>query len=178
MLTGLNVGSGQRRFESTPEVEWVNVDCVSRPPDQVPDLICDVGREPLPYPDNSVAYVVLHQVYEHFGLGEGHGLIQEAYRVLQPDGSMIITVPNAERLAQRRALGQITNFIYNVNIMGAFQGLESDRHKWCFWNLDALIEDIDSIGLKWSRLKRFDQRPIPGADIAHDWWILELECVK
>ena len=32
-LAGLNIGSGQRRFESGPAMKWVNVDCVSRPPE-------------------------------------------------------------------------------------------------------------------------------------------------
>ena len=70
MKIGLNIGSGQRKFTTVPEdMAWVNVDCVSRPPDQVPDLICNVGMEPLPYDDGTIDMVVLHQVLEHMHLG-------------------------------------------------------------------------------------------------------------
>ena len=175
-MIGLNIGSGQRRFDNA--AGWINVDCVSRPPDQVPDLICDVGKEPLPYEANSIDYVVLHQVYEHFGLGEGHALIREAHRVLKLSGSLIVTVPYARLLAKQRELEMIDDYIYSVNMMGAYQGLEGDRHKWCFWDLNALSSDIAKAGVKWNRLKAFNRRSIPGADIAHAWWILELECVK
>src|SRR6516162_4276971 len=90
----LNIGSGQRRFHSTSDVEWVNIDCVSRPPEQVPDLVCDVGTESLPIPNDHADYCVLHHVYEHFGLGEGHPVIRECHRVLKPGGILILTVPD------------------------------------------------------------------------------------
>lgn len=177
-MIGLNIGSGQRRFESVQECKWINIDCVSRPPDQVPDLICDVGREPLPYRDASVDLVVLHQVYEHFGLGEGYGVIREANRVLRAGGSLILTVPCARALAQRRLLGQIDDYIYAVNMMGAYQGEEGDRHKWCFWDLAALKVDVLAAGVMWTSVRAFDWREIPGTAVARDWYIIGLECVK
>ena len=176
-MLGLNIGSGQRRFTSTPEIEWVNVDCVSRPPDQVPDLICDVGKEPLPYPDNTVDFVVLHQVYEHFGLGEGHGLIREAHRVLRLGGSLILTMPDMRALAQRWLTGQLSDYIYFVNVYGAYQGLEGDRHKWGY-TYASLRADFQDIPCIWSDFRKHNWRDIPGADIAMDFWILGVEAIK
>lgn len=178
-MIGLNIGSGQRRFDTAHG--WVNVDCVSRPPDQVPDLVCDVGKQPLPYADGSVDYVVLHQVYEHFGLGEGHRVIQEANRVLRASGSLILTVPHMRRLAERWLVGQITDYIYFVNVYGAYQGQDGDRHRWGYVaaNLEEdLHKALDSSGQTWAQIKPFNWREIPGADIARDWWILGYECVK
>ncbi len=179
-MLGLNIGSGQRRFDNM--AGWINIDCVSRD-DQVPDLICDVGKEKLPFEDGSVDYCVLHQVYEHFGLGEGHGLIRECYRVLKPGGSLIVTVPDIQALAQRWLLGSISDYIFFVNVYGAFQGEPGDRHKWGYraFNLTADIQEalvtIDK-DLLWARVKRFDWREITGASIAQDFWILGVECVK
>ncbi len=168
----LNIGSGQRRFEGHG---WINIDCVSRP-GQVPDLICDVGKEPLPYPDNSVEIVVLHQVYEHFGLGEGHALIRECRRVLETGGRLIVTVPDMDALAKRWREGEISYYIYMVNVYGAFQGEPGDRHKWGY-DTANLISDLERATL-WTRVILFDWRLIPGADIARDWWILGMECIK
>lgn len=170
--TKLNIGSGQRRFEGHG---WINVDCVSRP-GQVPDLICDVGTERLPYEDETMDYVVLHHQYEHMGLGEGHGLIREAHRVLRKGGSLIVTVPDMEALAKRWLHADIDNYIYMVNVYGAYQGEPGDRHKWGY-NFGYLKQDLDSAA-EWLHAKLFDFRHIQGADIAQDWWILGVECVK
>jgi SAM-dependent methyltransferase len=169
----LNIGSGQRRFAN--EHGWINIDCVSRD-GQVPDLICDVGRDSLPYPRNSVDLIVLHQVYEHFGCGEGHDLLREIYRTLKPEGSLILTVPDMRALAARWLSKQIDNYIFMVNVYGAYQGEPGDRHKWGY-NSESLREDLWSAA-PWRMVIPFDWRPIEGADIARDWWILGMEAVK
>ncbi len=176
MTIGLNSGSDQRRFETTSACTWVNIVCASRPPDQVPDVVCDVGREPLLYPDNSIDFVVLHQVYEHFGLGEGYSVIREANRVLRPSGSLILTVPDMRRLAERWLTGQIEDYIYFVNVYGAFQGLDGDRHRWGY-SIPSLYLDLQK-SAAWTHIIRFNWRDIPGANIARDWWILGMEAVK
>lgn len=174
--TKLNIGSGQRRFEGHG---WINVDCAYRPPDQVPDLLCDVGKEPLPYPDGSMEVCVLHHVYEHLHLGEGHGLIREIHRVLKQDGSLIITIPDMRALAERWLAHQLEDYIYFVNVYGAYQGLASDTHAWGY-TYQGLKADIEiALGdWSWGRITKFDWRPIPGASIAKDFWILGLEARK
>jgi len=169
----LNIGSGQRRFDR--QFGWINVDCVSRP-GQIPDLLCDVGTEQLPYPDESMNYVVLHHVYEHFGLGEGHALIREIHRVLLPGGSLIVTVPDMEALAKRWLDAKLEDFQYFVNVYGAYQGEPGDRHKWGYSPM-SLMQDLNRAA-QWRAVGGFDFRVIPGADIARDWWILGLECFK
>ena len=173
----LNIGSGQRRFHSTSDVEWVNIDCVSRPPEQVPDLVCDVGKESLPIPNDHADYCVLHHVYEHFGLGEGHPVIRECHRVLKPGGILILTVPDMRALAMAWLRGRIEDYTYFVNVYGAYQGLETDRHKWGY-DYQALFKDMKSLELPWREIHNTQQRQIPGASIARDFWILEMELIK
>lgn len=169
----LNIGSGQRRFDNAHG--WINVDCVSRP-GQVPDLLLDVGREQLPYEDNSMSVVVLHHVYEHFGCGEGHALLRECHRVLRPDGSLIVTVPDMRALAQRWIAKDLEDFLYFVNVYGAYQGEDGDRHKWGYY-FESLYKDLRS-AVKWASMTQFNFRPIAGADIVSAWWILGMEAFK
>lgn len=169
----LNIGSGQRRFDNAHG--WINVDCVSRS-GQVPDLICDVGKEKLPYSDNSMEYCALSHIIEHFGCGEADGMIKECYRVLKPGGSLIATVPDLRALAQRWLTGQIDDFIMMINTFGPYQGEESDRHFWGF-SQTSLLEYIKKTA-PWSKVTLFNWRVIPALDLARDWWIASVEAVK
>ncbi len=169
MKIALNIGSGQRPFTSTPEIQWRNIDSQER---WNPDLVCDGARIPLP--DNYADVVVLHHVLEHFGCGEGWSLIYEAHRLLKPKGSLLVFVPNLRALAQRWLSGGLSTQIYVTNLYGAYMGSEDDRHKWGF-DEDSLREFLGQI--RWE-VKPFDWRVIPGADIARDFWIIGAECVK
>jgi SAM-dependent methyltransferase len=169
-----NLGSGQRRFESTPEIEWVNVDIVSRPPDQVPDVICDIKDLPGKYGHGNADYVVAHHTVEHWGLGEFP--FRACYQLLKPGGSFLIFIPDIRALAERWLAGGISDYIYGVNLMGAFQGLETDRHRW-HYTANSLGEALYA-SANWTAYITFDWRHIPGGDFAKDFWILAMEAVK
>lgn len=171
-MVGVNLGSGQRPFHDVePDVEWINIDSQAR---WEPDIICDAANTDLE--SRSVDCVVLHHVLEHFGCGEGIGLLKEAHRILRPGGSLIVCVPNMWALAERWLQGKIDNFIFMVNCYGAYMGSEDDRHKWGF-TFETLHKQLLDAA-QWQDVRRFDDRAIPGADIAADWWILSLEAVK
>ncbi len=172
-MIGLNVGSGQRRFTCTPEVRWINIDKISRP-GMEPDVVCDGAH--LPYHDSSVDYFVLHHVLEHFGCGEAESLIDEAFRVLKPGGSLLVFVPDLRALAKRWLDGGLTTQIYVTNLYGAYMGNEEDRHKWGF-DWQSLSHFL--VGKRaWRHIDEFDWRTIPGADLAQDFWIIGMECVR
>jgi ubiquinone/menaquinone biosynthesis C-methylase UbiE len=167
--TLLNIGSGQRRF--TPG--WHNIDLVSRP-GQVPDILADGAQ--LPYKDGSVKCAVLHHVLEHFGCNEGDQMLKECHRVLAPQGSLIVFVPDLKALAEAWQKGTISSYTYCVNLYGAYQGEESDRHKWGY-DYVSLVQAVIKAG-SWWMIKPFSWRHIPGADFARDWWITAVEAIK
>lgn len=172
-MVGLNVGSGQRKFKSADGFRWVNVDSVSRP-EHEPDLVCDGAN--LPYTAGTIDYFVLHHVMEHFGCGEAKGLIEEAYRVLKPGGSLLIFLPDLKALATRWLLGGVDDYIYIVNLMGAYMDNEADRHKW-HYTPESLIVSLREAA-PWSLITPFDWRTVEGMDACKDWWILAYEARK
>jgi len=174
MKLGFNIGSGPRPFFTNSEVEWINVDKVLHPAMPVPDLLSD-GAD-LPHPDGAADYVVLHHVLEHFGCGEAAGLVREAHRVLKPNGSLLVFVPDLRALAERWLVKGLSTQIYVTSLYGAYMGHEEDRHKWGF-DFGSLHEFLTQ-NASWTTVLPFDWRPISGADLARDWWILGVECVR
>ena len=172
----INIGSGQRKF--SVDQGWTNVDCVSREPDQVPDVLADARK--MPFKDGSAQLCVLHHVIEHFGCGEADEVIRESFRVLAPGGSLLVFVPDLKELARRWLGGQINDYIYCVNLYGAYQGEDGDRHRWGYdrASLPKYLDNAVRPGEQWSKIKDFDGRRINGAEIAQDWWIAGVECVK
>ena len=167
----LNVGSGQRRFEGHG---WVNVDCVSRPPDQVPDIIHNIIESPLPYSD--VDMIALVHVLEHWVLQDGVKALTECYRALRPGGSLLVIVPDIRALAKAWLRGDITDYIYKVNMMGAYQGEPGDCHRW-HWTAQEMYTQMKDIG--FTSAHAFDWRMIPGAEsLSRDWWYYGIEAWK
>ena len=172
-FSGVNLGSGQRRFDN--RFGWFNLDHCSRPPDQVPDVVCDGTELVARFGPASQDMVVLHHVLEHFGCGEADEVLRQCWNVLRPGGSLLIFVPDLQKLAGRFLSGEINDFTFMVNTYGAYMGNDGDRHKWGY-SRNSLYQYVrDTLGI-WPR--DFDWRIIPGADIARDWWVLGVEVVK
>ena len=174
MKIGVNAGSGQRPFTSTPECQWINVDKLARPDMPTPDIVCDAAK--IPMEDGALDYFVLHHTFEHAGLGEGDGMIREAHRLLKSGGALIVCVPDLRALATGWLQGKIDTITYAINLYGAYMGNDEDRHKFGY-DYPLLYKCLDSAA-KWGSICPFDWREIPGASIAHDWWILGVECKK
>ena len=166
----LNCGSGQRPFD--PAQGWINLDTNSK---WNPDVVGDwnnLGR----FADSSMGLVLSWHSLEHVGCGEADGFIREAYRILKPDGKLIVVVPDPKAIAQRFLLGQIDEYIYNVNTYGAFMDSEADRHRWSF-SRQGLFDYLKRL-CPWSDVHAFNFRQLPGTDICGDWWYHGQEATK
>jgi predicted SAM-dependent methyltransferase len=169
----LNLGSGQRRFDN--KYGWLNLDIASRP-GQVPDMLCDATKLAEKIPPSSVDLVVSHHLHEHQGCNEADPITKGAYEVLKPGGSLLVFTPDVKKLAGRWLNGELDDFQFAVQVMGAYQGLETDRHKWLYTQqtLEASLRQA----APWSKVIPFDWREIPGSDFAKDWYIAAVECIK
>ncbi len=61
---------------------------------------CDVGAEPLPFPDNSFDFVTYTDVIEHHSFSSKR-VLQEIHRVLEPGGRLILLTPNHASIYNR-----------------------------------------------------------------------------
>lgn len=169
----VNLGSGQRRFDTAEG--WVNADCVSRPPDQVPDVIMN-ALDLWPWNDGEVDMVAMVHTWEHYHLTEGEKVMAEAYRVLRPGGSVVVIVPDLRALAQRWLTRQISDYIFMVNCYGAWQSEPGDDHHWGH-SQESLLRRLKE-ACPWKEVKPFDYRDIPGSSFPRDWWMATAEAIK
>ena len=82
------------RYDDTSEVNWINLDML---PQTEPDLICELGVDPIALPDDSVDLVLAMHVLEHIGrqgeIGPWFYFWQELYRVMKPNGVLTFECP-------------------------------------------------------------------------------------
>lgn len=86
----LNVGGGKGH----PKLDgWAIVDLR----ESSADVILDISRDPLPYPDDSVALIFCSHTLEHIERGRLNFVLSEFHRVLRPGNGLVrIAVPDIE----------------------------------------------------------------------------------
>ena len=88
----------------------------------------------------------------------------------------MVFVPDMRALAARWLTGQMDTQLYFTNTYGAYMGHPEDKHAWGYdyRHLWMFLSEV----APWRQVIPFDWRSIEGADIARDWWILGMECIK
>jgi predicted SAM-dependent methyltransferase len=113
----VNFGSGGRGLSG-----WINIDVRSHHADQY--IAFDLRRR-LPFADRSVIRILAEHVIEHLDFRDDiPGVFAEFFRILEPEGTVRIIVPDAERYMQ------------------AYVHRSADEFKGLGWKLDALPDDI------------------------------------
>jgi SAM-dependent methyltransferase len=94
LVDGCGIGTYVRRVASLASyVAGIDIDIarVALGAQTLPDLSVSVA-EALPFPDGAFDVVLLHEVLEH--VRDDQQAVAEAWRVLAPDGRVVIFVPN------------------------------------------------------------------------------------
>jgi predicted SAM-dependent methyltransferase len=115
----VNFGSGGRGLP-----EWINIDVRPHHEDQY--IAFDL-RRPLPFRDASVKRILAEHVIEHLDFrDEVPGVFREFHRILSPDGTVRIIVPDAERY------------------MAAYVHRSREEFDALGWDVDHLPEDLQT----------------------------------
>ncbi|MCS7092512.1 MAG: class I SAM-dependent methyltransferase [Patescibacteria group bacterium] len=89
----IDLGCGYYKFPGAIGLDnGYGLEAQIKNPKQLPDIIIDLNRSPLPFPNASVDEVRSSHFLEHSNVMH---IIKESYRVLKPDGKWICTVPYA-----------------------------------------------------------------------------------
>jgi len=84
----LNLGCGDKILDG-----YVNVDVANERLGRQPDVVCDIRKLSM-FPDGSCDEILAVHVVEHFWRWEVQEILAEWFRVLKPDGKMILECPN------------------------------------------------------------------------------------
>ena len=127
----LNLGCGNKLWKN-----FVNIDL----PGSGADLECDIRQ--LPYEDATVDEIHAIHVFEHFYLHEVPGILAEWYRVLVPEGQLVLEMPCFDKLIAY-IQGNNPAFFDPRLVQWPLYGdpstikTEHDLHKWC-WSIAEL----------------------------------------
>lgn len=134
----LNLGCGPLKLPG-----YVNIDVDKK---VNPDLVCDLGKEILPFKDNSVDYVYSNHFLEHLDRDETKKLLVELYRVCKGGSKIDFVVPHylspvAGQIDHRQSLSEcyFTGYVSGVSLDEYFDVKYSvslqrykPKNKWFF----------------------------------------------
>ena len=172
----INLASGQRPFKEP----WLNVDI--RDQGYKVDVLADIRSLPM-IKDNSCEVLVAHHCLEHIDMSEVGAVAKEWYRILSPGGKLAVFIPDRKALIEAWQQGRIDDYIFNVNMYGAFQGHIEDLHRWSYTYEYLEKQMRNNNEIPWSQVRRIEpwmmsDARYQGAECAFDWWILATEFTK
>lgn len=125
------------------EGERITLDCVE---EYNPDLLCNLDTEAIPLDDETVNVVIAGEVLEH--LMNPYNVVREFYRVLKPNGILIISSPNICSLVNRINMlrGRLPSYCAE-----AFDDVSPERHIIDF-NVESLKDILDKANFKIEKI--------------------------
>lgn len=116
----------------------------------------------IPLVDGVVDVVYTSHFLEHLYKNDGKRLLQEAYRVLKPNGTLRVCVPDLEYAIALYSRGEKEKMLLN-NFFVEDQGSQYARHKYMY-DFEMLKTILDEIGFKEVRRRAYRQGQTPNLD--------------
>lgn len=136
----LNLGCGRHVLDG-----WYNIDIqrspkAKRDPDMLSDAKC------IDLPDACAAQVMAIHVWEHFYRWECDSIIKEWHRLLEPNGRLILEMPDLFKFCRNIIEGHDTHTVDNLGMWGLYgDPTENDVYMchhwgWTFITLKPFLE--------------------------------------
>ena len=133
----LDVGcrGGELRKYVNEKLEYYGTDFIEHYKEFVPNFIHhDITSSNFPKQDNCFDYIYLGEILEH--ISNFFFVFEEMYRILKPNGLLIITVPNNFNAYQ--ALGVVKYKKYKKKCLDIKRVINADTHIHSFYEPDFL----------------------------------------
>lgn len=133
----LDLGCGESKYQ-TDEGDVLTVDIRE---EVNPDYRADLRQ--LPFATGEFNQVYSSHVLEHFSRADVNKVLDEAVRVLKPDGELRLVLPNIQWAAERIMKNQVDDDVMNV-VLGA-QTYKENYHQFFFTpqTLEAMLKERD-----------------------------------
>ena len=136
----LHLGCGHIKLD-----DYINIDVYEDPkyPGDV-DRIFDLNQ-PLDYPDNSVELIQAYHLFEHLKFVNTEVIVKSWFRVLQPDGKLIMEMPDFDEVVKWYIENPNDNSVI-ASIYGSQEHV-GQFHHWG-WNKTRLKALLEGLGFK------------------------------
>lgn len=139
-MKNLDIGCGMRCPPSSETEQWIGVDL--RPYVGVTHVL-DIGKDDLPIENNSIDFIRSIHVLEHVDSDSLIHIMDEAYRVIKPEGKFHIEVPVFGTTAW--LIHPDHKMHWTKNMISFFltpaEGIDHHGYLKGFWNVEFLESD-------------------------------------
>jgi len=133
----IDLGSGMRTMKDNGSEKWYGVDI--RKFEGI-YYVLDIGKEKLPFKDNSVKFIRSIHLFEHLYPEQLFFSVDECWRVLKPKGCLHIEVPKAGTMAYYIHPDHKIQFVENTFGFWQVPANGKDPHGYLtkFWHVSVL----------------------------------------
>lgn len=132
----LHLGSGDKYWPG-----WVNVDLHAKA-----DINCDITK--LPFESNYADEIQAHHVLEHLHRKEAGPALYEWYRVLKPNGKIVLELPSLDKIARMIVEGEKNQRLTLLGLYGDPRDPKPDMlHKWGY-SVAELTDLLTGVGFR------------------------------
>lgn len=138
----LNIGCGNKILDG-----WVNIDSTFR---KGVGLVLDLSIHKLPYPDNSVDFILAENILEHISRHKQEEFLSELVRTLKPGGRITLEMPHLQTIVERYIGLRGEELIIDAKeVASRLYGAQEDDfgcHRWIYQE-EELLELLGKVGL-------------------------------